>query len=118
MSVCSVVDSSKDYVAKALVNTVDHLGSVADKLSKFLDQKADDYSATSSQFSCIEQVLYYQHVTFYTSKLNSSWIGKKICFLLFAEIMHDAEAGSLERSVTASVQDERYRQPQAQHSPL
>lgn len=52
-----VVDSSKDYVAKALVNTVDHLGSVADKLNKFLDQKVNECSATNTQFSCIEQRL-------------------------------------------------------------
>ncbi|KAK4420339.1 protein ABIL2 [Sesamum alatum] len=52
-----VVESSKHYVAKALVNTVDHLGSVADKLNRFLDQKANEFSSTTSQFSCIEQRL-------------------------------------------------------------
>lgn len=51
-----MIDSSKDYVAKALVNTVDHLGSVADQLSKFLDEKANQFSATNIQFSCIQQV--------------------------------------------------------------
>lgn len=53
---CSVMESSKDYLAKALVNTVDHLGSVADKLNKFLDEKADEFKATNTRFSCIEQV--------------------------------------------------------------
>ncbi|KAI3469096.1 hypothetical protein Pfo_025759 [Paulownia fortunei] len=52
-----VVESSKDYVAKALVSTVDHLGSVADKLNKFLDEKANEFSATKIRFSCIEQRL-------------------------------------------------------------
>ncbi|KAK6162203.1 hypothetical protein DH2020_002044 [Rehmannia glutinosa] len=52
-----VVQSSKDYVAKALVSTVDHLGSVADKLNKFLDEKAIEFSATTIIFSCIEQRL-------------------------------------------------------------
>ena len=54
--VCSVMESSKDYVTKAVVSTVDHLGSIADKLNKFLDEKADEFSATSIRFSCIQQV--------------------------------------------------------------
>lgn len=52
-----LVEKSKDYVAKALVNTVDHLGSVADKLNKFLDQKADEFSDINIRFSCIQQKL-------------------------------------------------------------
>ncbi|KAK4400278.1 protein ABIL2 [Sesamum angolense] len=52
-----VIESSKDYVAKALVSTVDHLGSVADKLNRFLDEKAKEFSATKIRFSCMEQVL-------------------------------------------------------------
>ncbi|KAL0326684.1 UNVERIFIED_CONTAM: protein ABIL3 [Sesamum angustifolium] len=51
-----VIESSKDYVAKALVSTVDHLGSVADKLNRFLDEKAKEFAATKIRFSCIEQV--------------------------------------------------------------
>ncbi|KAK6146477.1 hypothetical protein DH2020_020346 [Rehmannia glutinosa] len=50
-----MIESSKDYVAKALVSTVDHLGSVADKLNKFLDEKTNEFSATNIRFSCIEQ---------------------------------------------------------------
>ncbi|KAI3453356.1 hypothetical protein Pfo_010019 [Paulownia fortunei] len=52
-----VIESSKDYVAKALVSTVDHLGSVADKLNKFLVEKANEFSATNIRFSCIEERL-------------------------------------------------------------
>ncbi|KAG8382534.1 hypothetical protein BUALT_Bualt05G0087400 [Buddleja alternifolia] len=52
-----VVESSKDYVAKALVSTVDHLGSVADKLNKFLDEKANEYSTATIRFSCVQQRL-------------------------------------------------------------
>ncbi|KAG6399182.1 hypothetical protein SASPL_140658 [Salvia splendens] len=52
-----VMESSKDYVTKAVVSTVDHLGSIADKLNKFLDEKADEFSATSIRFSCIQQKL-------------------------------------------------------------
>lgn len=53
-----VMESSKDYVAKALVSTVDHLGSVADKLNKFLDEKANEFSATNVRFSRLEQKLH------------------------------------------------------------
>ncbi|KAH6790693.1 hypothetical protein C2S51_005699 [Perilla frutescens var. frutescens] len=52
-----VMESSKDYVTKALVSTVDHLGSVADKLNKFLDEKANEFSLTNIRFSCLEQKL-------------------------------------------------------------
>ncbi|KAG6396907.1 hypothetical protein SASPL_143066 [Salvia splendens] len=52
-----VMESSKDYVTKAVVSTVDHLGSIADKLNKFLDEKANEFSATSIRFSCIQQKL-------------------------------------------------------------
>ncbi|KAH6816851.1 hypothetical protein C2S51_000454, partial [Perilla frutescens var. frutescens] len=52
-----VVESSKDYVAKALVNTVDHLGCVADKLNKFLNQKANELSSINTKFSCMQQRL-------------------------------------------------------------
>lgn len=50
------MESSKDYVTKALVSTVDHLGSIADKLNKFLDAKANEFSATNIKFSTIQQV--------------------------------------------------------------
>ncbi|KZV51482.1 hypothetical protein F511_06950 [Dorcoceras hygrometricum] len=52
-----LVETSKDYVAKALVNTIDHLGSVSDKLNKFLDEKADEFSHTNNPISCIHQKL-------------------------------------------------------------
>ncbi|XP_073130639.1 protein ABIL2-like [Henckelia pumila] len=52
-----LVEGSKDYVARALVHTVDHLGSVADKLNKFLDEKANEFSNTSLRFSSIQQRL-------------------------------------------------------------
>ncbi|KAL8535540.1 hypothetical protein ACS0TY_011241 [Phlomoides rotata] len=52
-----VVESSKEYVTKALVSSVDHLGSVADKLNKFLDKKANEFSATNIRFSCLQQRL-------------------------------------------------------------
>ncbi|EPS71015.1 hypothetical protein M569_03744 [Genlisea aurea] len=50
-------DSCKDYVATAFVRTVDHLGSVADKLTSFLEQKTDEFSRTNIRCSCLEQRL-------------------------------------------------------------
>lgn len=50
-----VVDTLKDYVIKALVNTVDHLGSVAYKVNCFLDEKVGEISEMELQLSCGEQ---------------------------------------------------------------
>lgn len=49
------VNSLKDYVSKAVISTVDHLGCVASKLETFLDEKVDQFSATQLRFSSIEQ---------------------------------------------------------------
>ena len=53
-----VVEALKDYAIKALVSTVDHLGSVAYKVDRFLDQKIDEVSGMELRFSCSEQVLF------------------------------------------------------------
>ncbi|KAL7230035.1 hypothetical protein ACSBR2_008555 [Camellia fascicularis] len=52
-----VVDTLKDYAIKALVNTVDHLGSVTYKVNDLLDEKVDEVSGTEFRVSCIEQRL-------------------------------------------------------------
>lgn len=49
-------DTLKDYAIKALVNTVDHLGSVAFKLNNFLDEKMGENSGMELRLSCLEQV--------------------------------------------------------------
>ncbi|GAB2299860.1 Protein abil3 [Dionaea muscipula] len=51
-----VVDTLKDYAIKALVNTVDHLGSVSYKVNDLLDEKVEEVSGTEFRVSCIEQV--------------------------------------------------------------
>ncbi|OMO93588.1 putative Protein ABIL2 [Corchorus olitorius] len=51
-----VVETLKDYAIKALVNTVDHLGSVTYKVNDLLDEKVDEVSGTELRVSCIEQV--------------------------------------------------------------
>lgn len=53
---CRVVETLKDYAVKALVNTVDHLGSVTYKVNDFIDEKVDEVSETELRVSCIEQV--------------------------------------------------------------
>ncbi|XP_074281628.1 protein ABIL2-like isoform X2 [Silene latifolia] len=52
-----VIDTLKDYAIKALVNTVDHLGSVTYKVNDFLDEKVEEVSGTELRVSCIEQRL-------------------------------------------------------------
>ncbi|XP_039056639.1 protein ABIL2-like [Hibiscus syriacus] len=52
-----VEDTLKDYAIKALVNTVDHLGSVAYKVNNFLDDKMGEISGMDLRLSCLEQRL-------------------------------------------------------------
>ncbi|KAK9197642.1 hypothetical protein WN944_012825 [Citrus x changshan-huyou] len=51
-----VVETLKDYAIKALINTVDHLGSVAFKVNNLLDEKIGEVSETELQFTCLEQM--------------------------------------------------------------
>ncbi|XP_038683919.1 protein ABIL2-like isoform X2 [Tripterygium wilfordii] len=55
--VSRMVETLKDYAIKALVNTVDHLGSVTYKVNDLLDEKVDEVSGTELRVSCIEQRL-------------------------------------------------------------
>ncbi|PPD97772.1 hypothetical protein GOBAR_DD05194 [Gossypium barbadense] len=52
-----VEDTLKYYAIKALVNTVDHLGSIAYKINTFLDEKINDYSVMELRLFCLEQRL-------------------------------------------------------------
>ncbi|KAL8143522.1 hypothetical protein V2J09_016554 [Rumex salicifolius] len=52
-----VVDTLKDYTIKALVNTVDHLGTVTYKVNDVIDEKVEEVSGTELLVSCIEQRL-------------------------------------------------------------
>ncbi|XP_047328073.1 protein ABIL3-like isoform X2 [Impatiens glandulifera] len=52
-----MIETLKDYAIKAIVNTVDHLGSVAYKVNGFVDEKVDEASATELQVNSIEQRL-------------------------------------------------------------
>ena len=55
---CRVVSTLKNYAIKALVNTVDHLGSASYKVNDFLDEKVNEVTGTEIFVSSIEQVLY------------------------------------------------------------
>jgi hypothetical protein len=51
-----VLDNLKDYAVKALVNAVDHLGTVAYKLSDLLSQQTTEISAIELQAASLAQV--------------------------------------------------------------
>ncbi|XP_072980567.1 putative protein ABIL2 isoform X1 [Typha angustifolia] len=53
----TVMKTLKDYAVKAVVNTIDHLGSVTYKVNGLVDEKFDEISETEFRVSCIEQRL-------------------------------------------------------------
>lgn len=57
-----MLETLKDYAIKALVNTVDHLGSVTYKVNTFLDGKIGEVHRTELRFFCIEQVVFQIHI--------------------------------------------------------
>lgn len=52
-----VLDNLKDYAVRALVNAVDHLGTVACKLTDLLEQQTLDVSSMELKVSCLKQQL-------------------------------------------------------------
>lgn len=56
LDICSVFNTLKEYAIKALINTVDHLGSVSFKVNGLLDEKVDVVSVAESRVLSIEQV--------------------------------------------------------------
>lgn len=50
-----VVETMKDYTIKALVNTVDHLGSMAEKVNNFVDEKIVEVAGVDLKICCIQQ---------------------------------------------------------------
>ena len=51
-----MLDNLKEYTVKALVNVVDHLGTVASKLTNLFDQQSSDVSTMELRASCVSQV--------------------------------------------------------------
>ena len=56
-----VLDNLKDYTVKALLNAVDHLGTVASKLTDLFDQQSSDISTMELRASCVSQVTELSH---------------------------------------------------------
>lgn len=54
-----VLDNLKDYAVRALVNAVDHLGTVAYKLTDLLDQQTLDVSTMDLKVTCLNQVSFH-----------------------------------------------------------
>ncbi|KAI3990504.1 hypothetical protein MKX01_022804 [Papaver californicum] len=52
-----VLDNLKDYAVRALVNAVDHLGTVAYKLTDLFEQQTLDVSTMELNISCLNQKL-------------------------------------------------------------
>ncbi|KAL5727224.1 Protein abil1 [Ranunculus cassubicifolius] len=52
-----VLDNLKDYAVRALVNAVDHLGTVAYKLTDLFDQQTVEVSTAELKVSCLNQRL-------------------------------------------------------------
>ncbi|KAF7096469.1 hypothetical protein CFC21_098409 [Triticum aestivum] len=51
----AVVSNLKEYAVKALVNTVDHLGSISFKVSSLVGQRFDQVAEANLRVSCIQQ---------------------------------------------------------------
>lgn len=52
-----VLDNLKDYAVRALVNAIDHLGTVAYKMGDILEQQASDISSMELKVTCLNQQL-------------------------------------------------------------
>ncbi|KAK4418583.1 protein ABIL1 [Sesamum alatum] len=52
-----VLDNLKDYAVRALVNAIDHLGTVAYKMSDILEQQASEISSIDLKLTCLNQQL-------------------------------------------------------------
>lgn len=50
-----VLDNSKDYAVKSLVNAVDHLGNVASKLDDLISNETAEIAATELRIDCLNQ---------------------------------------------------------------
>ena len=55
--VISVLDNLKDYAVRALVNAVDHLGTVAYKLTDLYEQQVSEVSTVELKVASLNQVL-------------------------------------------------------------
>ncbi|KAK8658371.1 hypothetical protein V6N13_036579 [Hibiscus sabdariffa] len=107
-----VVETLKDYTIKALVNTIDHLGSVTYKVNDLLDEKVEEVSGTEIRVSCIEQRLrtcqeYIDHegISQQSLVINTPKYHKRY-ILPVGETMHGANCTKSKYLVGCSLDDE------------
>jgi hypothetical protein len=72
-----VLDNLKDYSVKALVNAVDHLGTVAYKLNDLLSQQTSEISTTELRAASLAQVYLLLHV--YSTRKTSQLLTSDVC---------------------------------------
>ena len=80
-----VLDNLKDYAVRALVNAVDHLGTVAYKLTDLVEQQTLDVSTTELKVSCLNQVYWVLPVGFMLPFLLLLRLG--IWFITWADFL-------------------------------
>jgi hypothetical protein len=71
-----VLDNLKDYAVRALVNAVDHLGTVAYKLTDIFDQQSSDVGALDYKVSSLNQVIFMPFIEYgiVFSRVNSCYL--------------------------------------------
>ncbi|KAK7338649.1 hypothetical protein VNO77_19271 [Canavalia gladiata] len=87
-------ETLKDYAIKALVNTVDHLGSVKYKVNDLLDEKVVEVSVAELRVSCIGQGIktwqeYLESLTQQSLAISTPKYYKR-CILPVGETKHGA----------------------------
>lgn len=68
-----MVDTLKDYTAKALVNTVDHLGSMSYKVDSLLNENMKHLSLSDLRITCIQQVCLTFCSVVYLPSITLDW---------------------------------------------
>ncbi|KDP25264.1 hypothetical protein JCGZ_20420 [Jatropha curcas] len=109
-----VVETLKDYTIKALINTIDHLGSVAYKVNSFSDEKLRGVSALDLRFTCLEQKLrtceeYINHSGLSQQFLMVETPKYHKRYIFPAEETLDTESKSHTRSFRADYNSEQFK---------
>ncbi|VVA97848.1 unnamed protein product [Arabis nemorensis] len=73
----TVIETLKEYAAKAVVNTVDHLGSVSDKFNSFLSDNTSNFSTTHLRLSSLEQSPHH-HKRYFFPRMYTLWLSLPI----------------------------------------
>ncbi|KFK32975.1 hypothetical protein AALP_AA6G313500 [Arabis alpina] len=100
----TVIETLKEYAAKAVVNTVDHLGSVSDKFNSFLSDNTCNFSTAHLRLSSLEQRM----------KLCREYMGKnQHCFLFQSPHHHKRyffpQQGRIEQRGTSFDDSHRFK---------